>query len=167
MRYYIGVDWADQADAVWVADEGGDTVLQRTIAHTVTARSEWARWLRERQAEGIELWAAIERPHGRIVDFLLDHGVVVYAINPKSLDRARDRFRVGASKSDPFDARVLALFLRSDHASAAPLAAQLGGGPGTQGLDPRLSPASPPADAAAQSADRHVEGVLPARARAV
>src|SRR5712671_1515441 len=121
MRYYIGVDWADETDAVWVVDEAGDTVVQRTIAHTVTARSEWARWLRERQAEGIELWAAIERPHGRIVDFLLDHGVVVYAINPKSLDRARDRFRVGGSKSDPFDARVLALFLRSDHASLRPL----------------------------------------------
>jgi transposase len=121
MRYYIGVDWADQADAVWVVDEAGDTVLKRPIAHTVAARSEWARWVRERQAEGIELWAAIERPHGRIVDFLLDHGVVVYAINPKSLDRARDRFRVGGSKSDPFDARVLALFLRSDHAQLRPL----------------------------------------------
>jgi transposase len=121
MRYYMGVDWADETDAVWVVDNEGATVQQRPIAHTVAARSEWARWLRECQAEGIEVWAAIERPHGRIVDFLLDHGVVVYAINPKSLDRARDRFRVGASKSDPFDARVLALFLRSDHEQLRPL----------------------------------------------
>jgi len=121
VRYYIGVDWADAEDAVWVANEAGDKVLSRRIAHTVAARSEWARWLRERQAEGVELWAAIERPHGRIVDFLLDHGVVVYAINPKSLDRARDRFRVGGSISDPFDAKVLALFLRSDHAQLRPL----------------------------------------------
>jgi transposase len=121
MRYYMGVDWADQADQVWVVDEAGDTVLKRSIAHTVAARREWARWLRERQAEGLELWAAIERPHGRIVDFLLEQGVLVYAINPKSLDRARDRFRVGGSKSDPFDAHVLALFLRSDHAQLRPL----------------------------------------------
>jgi transposase len=121
VRYYLGIDWADEEDAVWVANEAGDKVLSRRIAHTVAARSEWARWLRERQAEGLEIWAAIERPHGRIVDFLLDHGVVVYAINPKSLDRARDRFRVGSSKSDPFDAQVLALFLRSDHAHLRPL----------------------------------------------
>ena len=121
MRYYIGVDWADTEDAVWVGNEAGDQVVRDTIAHTVAARSEWSRWLRERQAEGLELWAAIERPHGRIVDFLLDHGVVVYPINPKSLDRARDRFRVGGAKSDPFDAQVLALFLRSDHAHLRPL----------------------------------------------
>jgi Transposase len=58
----------------------------------------------------------IERPDGRIVDFLLDHGVVVDPVNPKALDRARDRFRQSGAKSDPFDARVLAGFLRTDHA---------------------------------------------------
>jgi len=121
VRDYIGVDWADEEDAVWVANDAGDKILSRRFAHTVAARSEWARWLRERQAEGIELWAAIERPHGRIVDFLLGHGVVVYPINPMSLDRSRDLFRVGGSKSDPFDAKVLALFLRSDHLQLRPL----------------------------------------------
>jgi transposase len=45
----------------------------------------------------------------------LDHGVIVYPINPKALDRARDRFRASGSKSDDFDARVLAEFLRTDH----------------------------------------------------
>jgi len=49
------------------------------------------------------------------VDFLLDHGVVVYPVNPKALDRARDRFRMSQSKSDGFDAYVLAEFLRTDH----------------------------------------------------
>jgi transposase len=78
--------------------------------------SEFGRWLNERRGEGIELWAAIEKPEGRIVDFLLDHGVMVYSINPKALDRARDRFRMSQSKSDPFDARVLAEFLRTDQA---------------------------------------------------
>ena len=78
--------------------------------------SEFGRWLHERRAQSIELWASIEKPHGRIVDFLLDHGVVVYPVNPKALDRARDRFRMSQSKSDSFDAYVLAEFLRTDHA---------------------------------------------------
>ena len=60
--------------------------------------------------------AAIERPDGRVVDFLLDHGVVVYPVNPKALTQARDRFRQSGAKDDPFDARVLADFLRTDHA---------------------------------------------------
>ena len=115
MRYYVGVDWADAEHAVWVEDEAGGKVMSRSLAQTAEGFAEWGRWLDERRAEGSELWAAIEKPDGRIVDFLLDHGVVVFAVNPKALDRARDRFRMSGAKSDPFDARVLAGFLRTDH----------------------------------------------------
>jgi len=115
MRYYLGVDWADQQHAVWVMEEHGAKITSRTVPHTAAGFSEWGRELHEWQAQGIELWAAIERPEGRVVDFLLDHGVVVYPVNPKALDRARDRFRQSGAKSDPFDARVLADFLRTDH----------------------------------------------------
>jgi Transposase/Transposase IS116/IS110/IS902 family len=116
VRYYLGVDWADQTHAVWVVDERGTKVAARTVAHTAEGLSEWGRELDEWRAQGIELWAAIERREGRVVDFLLDHGVVVYPVNPKALDRARDRFRQSGAKDDPFDARVLADFLRTDHA---------------------------------------------------
>src|SRR5438128_10493294 len=116
VRYYLGVDWADQTHAVWVVDERGTKVAKRTVPHTAEGLSEWGRELDEWRAHGTELWAAIERPEGRVVDFLLDHGVVVYPVNPKALDRARDRFRQSAAKSDPFDARVLAAFLRTDNA---------------------------------------------------
>jgi transposase len=115
VRYYVGVDWADAEHAVWVEDEAGAKVMSRSLAQTAEGFAEWGRWLDERRAEGREVWAAIEKPDGRIVDFLLDHGVVVFAINPKALDRARDRFRMSGAKSDPFDARVLAGFLRTDH----------------------------------------------------
>ena len=37
---------------------------------------EWA------SAEEWRFGAALEKPEGRIVDFLLDHGVVVYPVNP-------------------------------------------------------------------------------------
>jgi transposase len=84
--------------------------------------AELGRWLDQSRAEDVQLWVAIEKPHGRIVDFLLDHGVVVYPVNPKVLDRARDRFRMSQSKSDPFDAWVLSEFLRTDHGHLRPLA---------------------------------------------
>src|SRR6266702_1928209 len=115
VRYYVGVDWADQTHAVWVVDESGTKITGRTVPHTAAGFSEWGRELDEWRAQGIERWAAIERPDGRVVDFLLDHGVVVYPVNPKALDRARDRFRQSGAKSDPFDARVLADFLRTDY----------------------------------------------------
>ncbi len=97
MRYYIGVDWADAAHAIWVEDERGTKVLSRTVPHTAEGLAEWGCWLDGQRAQGLELWAAIERPDGRVVDFLLDHGVIVYPINPKALDRARDRYRVSAA----------------------------------------------------------------------
>lgn len=114
-RYYLGVDWADEFHQVWVSDHQGKKVAEMKVVQNAEGMAGFGRWLHERKTEGIELWAAIEKPHGRIVDFLLDHGVVVYPINPKALDRVRDRFRMSQSKSDSFDAYVLAEFLRTDH----------------------------------------------------
>ena len=114
-RYYLGVDWADKFHQVWVSNTQGQKVAEYKIVQDVEGLAEFGRWLNERRAKGLELWAAIEKPQGRIVDFLLDHGVMVYPVNPKAVDRARDRFRVSPSKSDSFDAYVLAEFLRTDH----------------------------------------------------
>jgi len=114
-RYYLGVDWADGFHQVWVIDPDGNKVFEKKVIESVDGLSEFGRWLDERRAKGMELWAAIEKPQGRIVEFLLGHGVVVYPLNPKALDRARDRFRMSQSKSDSFDALVLAQFLRTDH----------------------------------------------------
>src|SRR4029434_764247 len=116
MRYYIGVDWGDGEHAVWVEDEQGQRVSASMVAHSPVGFSEWGRQMDEWRAQGIELWAAIERPEGRVVDVLLDHGVRVYPVNPRAVDRARDRSRESGAKDDLFDARVLAGFLRTDHA---------------------------------------------------
>jgi len=117
----MGVDWADESHQVWVGDDQGKKVAEMKVVQTPEAMSDFGRWLHERRAEGIELWAAIEKPHGRFVDFLLDRAVVVYPVNPKALDRVRDRFRMSRSKSDCFDAYVLAEFVRTDHAHLRPL----------------------------------------------
>jgi transposase len=115
-RYYLGVDWSDEFHQVWAIDPEGKKVIEKKVLENVEGLAEFGRWLDECRAKGIELWAAIEKPAGRIVDFLLDHGVVVYPVNPKALDRVRDRFRMSQSKSDSFDAYVLAEYLRTDHA---------------------------------------------------
>lgn len=120
-RYYLGLDWADEAHAVWVVNERDEKVWAGKVEQTAEGLADFGRRLYEWGSAGIEVWAALEKPEGRIVDFLLDHGVTVYPINPKAVDRARDRFRVSGSKSDPFDARVLAESLRTDHGHLRPL----------------------------------------------
>ena len=113
-RYYMGVDWGDRLHQVYVGDQEGKKVREMKVQESPQGLAEIGRWLDEKRAEGFELWAAIEKPQGRIVDFLLDHGVEVYPVNPKAVDRVRDRYRMSGSKSDAFDAYVLAEFLRTD-----------------------------------------------------
>ena len=165
VRYYLGVDWADQTHAVWVVDEHGTKVAARIVPHTVEGLTECGRELDEWRAQGIELWAAIERPEGRVVDFLLDHGVVVYPVNPKALDRARDRFGQSGAKSDLV--RCAGPGRLPADGSSAPLgaAAELGSGPGAETPHGRLPAAHPPADPSDQPADGHAQGVLSAGAR--
>ena len=67
-----------------------------------------------RQARRARIGVAIETPHGPIVEMLLERGLAVFAINPKQLDRFRDRFTVAGAKDDRRDAQVLGDSLRTD-----------------------------------------------------
>jgi transposase len=61
-----------------------------------------------------QIHIAIEVPHGPVVEMLIERGFNVYAINPKQLDRFRDRFSPAGAKDDSRDAEVLASALRTD-----------------------------------------------------
>jgi transposase len=56
-----------------------------------------------------------------VVDALLKRGHTVFSINPKQLDRFRDRFSVAGAKDDSRDALVLARSLRTDPDCFRPL----------------------------------------------
>jgi transposase len=59
---------------------------------------------------------AIEIPRGAVVETLVERGFHVYALNPKQLDRFRDRHTVAGAKDDRRDAFVLGDSLRTDRA---------------------------------------------------
>src|SRR5215472_11636643 len=63
------------------------------------------------------LAVAIEVPRGAVVDALLAHGCHVYALNPKQLDRFRDRQTVAGAKDDRRDAFVLATAVRTERSA--------------------------------------------------
>jgi hypothetical protein len=58
--------------------------------------------------------AAIEVPHGAMVEGLIENQLAVFAINPKQMDRFRDRYTVAGAKDDSLDAFVMADSLRTD-----------------------------------------------------
>lgn len=73
------------------------------------------------QGESSRIAASAETTWGAIVETLLERGVSVFSINPKQLDRFRDRYTVAGAKDDRRDAFVLAASLRTDTSLYSPL----------------------------------------------
>lgn len=114
-RWSVGIDWATERHEVCVLDRAGAVVAERSVAHTGEGLAELCAWLLATTGGDAGVVAvAIEVPHGAVVDTLLERGFVVHAINPKQLDRFRDRFTLAGAKDDRRDARVLADSLRTD-----------------------------------------------------
>ena len=114
-EWFAGIDWASQAHQVCLIDAGGKIVGERAFAHDGAGLAELCAWLLENTgAEPTTIAVAIEVPHGPIVETLLERAFQVYAINPKQLDRFRDRFTVAGAKDDRRDAHVQADSLRTD-----------------------------------------------------
>jgi transposase len=65
-------------------------------------------------AAAFQIQVAIEVPHGPVVETLIERAFKVHAINPKQMDRFRDRFTLAGAKDDSRDAEVMASALRTD-----------------------------------------------------
>src|ERR1700680_3148664 len=115
VQWFAGIDWATQSHRVCLLDIEGRRVDERDFAHGGAGLTELRDWLLEKtKAAPGQIAVAIETPHGPVVEMLLDHAFLVFAINPKQLDRFRDRFTVAGAKDDSRDARVLGSALRTD-----------------------------------------------------
>ena len=112
--WFAGIDWGSERHQVCILNCSGEIVAEHNFPHTGNGLAEMGRWLANFTAETRNMAVAIEVPHGPVVDLLLDRGFVVYAINPKQLDRLRDRFSIAGSKDDRRDALVAASSLRTD-----------------------------------------------------
>lgn len=114
-QWFAGVDWASEEHQVCVLDHRGEVVGERAVAHSGEGLDELVTWLAGfAGGETSAVHVAIEVPHGAVVETLLERAFVVYAVNPKQLDRFRDRFTVAGAKDDRRDALVLADSLRTD-----------------------------------------------------
>jgi transposase len=115
VEWFVGIDWASESHQVCLVDARGECLGERAVPHGGAEIAELCDWLIARTGAKPEAIAvAIEMPHGPVVEALLERGFVVYAINPKQLDRFRDRFTVAGAKDDRRDAHVLADSLRTD-----------------------------------------------------
>jgi transposase len=110
----VGIDWGDQVHVYCLMDEAGRTLSTGTIEHTADGLESFMNAVRARVQSPSDVLVAIETAHGPLVGALLDDGFTSYAMNPKAVERHRERFRMSGAKSDVRDAWTLATMLRTD-----------------------------------------------------
>jgi Transposase len=104
-QFFVGVDWGSATHVVCVLGPDRQLIGERSVPHTgigLTALADELTALAP--AEPGRIAVAIEAPRGAIVDTLLDRGLHVFSLNPKQLDRFRDRHTVAGAKDDRRDA---------------------------------------------------------------
>src|SRR6266511_1141338 len=129
---YLGDDWAEHHHDVELVDERGTRLARKrlpegpdgvTRLHALIAEHmppEWADLEPGEAAAKVRI--GIETERGPWVRALIAAGYRVYAINPMSVARYRQRHSTSGAKSDAGDAHVLAEIVRLDHAHHRPVA---------------------------------------------
>jgi len=114
-RLFLGVDWATKEHQVCALSPQGKILGEKPFAHSGDGLKDLVSWLDGLSGGNLEeVWVAIETPHGAVVETLLERGCQVFSVNPKQLDRFRDRHSLSGAKDDRRDAYVLADSLRTD-----------------------------------------------------
>jgi transposase len=114
-RLLVGIDWGTEAHQVCVLDSQGRLLEQRRVDHRAEAIAAIIdRLIELAGGDPTSIAVAIEVPRGAVVEALVERGLHVFAINPKQLDRFRDRHTVAGAKDDRRDAFVLGDSLRTD-----------------------------------------------------
>ena len=111
---FVGVDWAETHHDICVLDEAGDALARKRIPDTLLGVRALHELLGAHAEEPEEVVGVIEKDRGLIVTAMLGAHYRVYAVNPMSAARYRERHVTSGSKSDPGDAKVLADLVRTD-----------------------------------------------------
>ena len=111
----VGLDWSRCKHDVVFMQPNGQVVHRGVVTHNAQGLNCLARRIAERQPAAAQVRVAIEMHDGALLAWLLAQGYTVFGINPKSAQRARDRYRPAGGKDDASDAFILADMLRTDH----------------------------------------------------
>jgi transposase len=130
---FIGDDWAEDHHDIEIVDGQGRRLARRRLPegldgvsrlHALIASVMPAEWKDLAPADAAaRVKIGIETDRGPWVVSLVAAGYEVFAINPMSTARYRQRHGTSGAKSDPGDAHVLAEIVRLDRAHHRPVAA--------------------------------------------
>ena len=109
-------DLGSETHQACLLDANGDVRAERAFPHSGAGLAALTDWVLSGTdgAPAAQVGVAIETPRGPVVETLLGCGFAVHSINPRQLDRFRDRYSHAGAKDDRRDALVLASALRTD-----------------------------------------------------
>ena len=119
---FVGVDWAEAHHDVQVSDGEGRRLGRARVPEGVEGIARFHQLVADHAEDPLEVVVGIETDRGLFVQALVAAGYLVYAINPYSVSRYRDRHGTSGAKSDPGDAKVLADLVRTDRHNHRPVA---------------------------------------------
>ncbi len=124
MQVWCGVDWAEHHHDVAFVDEDGKLLVKERITDDSAGFARLLELLTAQTARSsTPISVAIETSRGLMPAAIMAAGYAVYAINPLSVSRYRDRHSPSRAKSDAADAIVLANILRTDRDNHRPVPA--------------------------------------------
>jgi len=110
---FVGVDWAEAHHDVHVCDEHGKRLARARLPEGVDGIARFHELVGHVDDPG-DVVIGIETDRGLFVTALVAAGYQLYAVNPMSTSRYRDRHSASGAKSDAGDAQVLADMVRTD-----------------------------------------------------
>jgi len=121
---FIGDDWAEAHHDLEIQDDTGRTLARRRLPEGVAGMAALHALVADHLGDGepADVVVGIETDRGGWVQALLAAGYQVYAINPLSVARYRERHVVSGAKSDAGDAKVLSDLVRTDRHQHRPIA---------------------------------------------
>ncbi|MFF7581133.1 IS110 family transposase [Streptomyces sp. NPDC008061] len=115
----IGDDWAEDYHDVEVQDESGRKLAAVNLPEGVTGIARLHELVARHGGEVLdpaEVVVGIETDRGSWVQALIASGYRVFAINPRQVNRFKERYASSGAKSDKGDAHALADMVRIDRA---------------------------------------------------
>lgn len=114
MQVFVGHDWAEDHHDMEIRDGEGRRLGRARLPEGVEGVARFHALVAEHVEDPAEVVIATETDRGLFVGSLVAAGYEVYAVNPLSVARYRERHVTSGAKSDPGDAATLAELARTD-----------------------------------------------------
>jgi transposase len=122
MEVFVGHDWAEDHHDVHVQDGDGRRLAAARLPDGIEGVARLHELLADHVDDPDQVTVATETDRGLFVGALVAAGYRVFAVNPLSTSRYRERHSTSGAKSDPGDAKALADLARTDAHNHRPIA---------------------------------------------